>query len=451
MTSHYLDRIAAFAKELRLSDLPPDVVERAQWLLLDGIAVIVAGSVETRVANLARMLEAGGSQGKSLFMVDGVRGDAAHAALVNGTASCAHVLDEGHKYARGHVGTYVLPSVLAMAEEREVSCNDMLVAMVAAYEIAARMGIACRVHETMHPSGTWGTIGAAAGVARLMGFDVAQIRAAMNVAAPLTLATSWQAATQGATVRDLYSGVGAGNGVLAPRYVAAGFTGSDDDVSHVLGKVVSKAFDKEAAAAELGSRWEVMRNYFKVHACCRNFQSAIDAALTLIEREKVAAADIVDVRVDTFEVPARDNAETEPVNVPAAKESLPVSLALTLVERRCDQAVFTEANVAKPDVGRLARATKVVCDPELDALAPERRPSRVTLRLRDGRSVSDYWEVALGDPLRPLTPQMLEDKFDALVGARLGASRADAIKELVRAMRPGTTMRDLSRLLESET
>jgi hypothetical protein len=43
-------------------------------------------------------------------------------------------------------------------------------AFVAGYEIAAQgAGIACRVRESMHPSGTWGTVGAAAAVAKLMG------------------------------------------------------------------------------------------------------------------------------------------------------------------------------------------------------------------------------------------------------------------------------------------
>jgi 2-methylcitrate dehydratase PrpD len=448
MPTHYLDRIASFARELRFTDLPPEVIDRAQWLLLDNIAVTVAAAAEPRVQATAALLRRRGSQGRSLFVVDGYRGDAADAALVNATAACAHVLDEGHKYARGHVGTYVLPAVHAVAQEREASGRELLASIVAGYEIAARMGMACRVRESMHPSGTWGTMGAAAAVARLMGLPATGIRSAMNVAAPLTLATSWQAATQGATVRDLYSGQGAANAVMAPRWVEAGFTGSDDDVSHVFGHVSAEDFDREAAVAELGTRWEVMRNYFKVHACCRNFQSGIDAALHLRREHALRAEDIVSVQADTFAIPARDNIEARPANVLAAKESFPVSLALTLVNGRCDQSVFTSEHVAHPEVARLAAACVVRCDPELDALAPEKRPSRITLRVRDGRQFSAFEPVALGDPSRPLSPAELESKFDQLVSARLGAQRAQAVKQAVRELPQQAGLQTLASLLQ---
>ena len=40
----------------------------------------------------------------------------------------------------------------------------------------------------MHPHGTWGTVGAAAAVAKLLGYDVGKMRETINVASSLTLA-----------------------------------------------------------------------------------------------------------------------------------------------------------------------------------------------------------------------------------------------------------------------
>ncbi len=425
---HELDQVAAFVHGLRFESLPREVVERARTTLMDTLGVMLAGAGEARVRRMAMLLEARGSRGRSMVVAGGWRGDAADAALANATAACAHVLDEGHKYARGHVATYVLPSVLAVAEEYEVSGRDFLVAFVAGYEVAARMGMACRVRETMHPSGTWGTIGAAAACARLMGFDAAAIREAMTVAAPLTLATSWRAAVDGATVRDLYSGVGAANGVTAPRWVGAGFTGAPDDVAHVFGHVSAEKFDRAALVAGLGLGYEIMRSYFKVHACCRNFQSGIDVALELRERHGLKAAAIASIRAETFAVPARDNADAEPRNVLAAKESFPVSLALTLIHGRCDQSVFTDEHVFDPEVRRLAALVSVECDAELDRLMPEQRPSRITLKLVNGAAVSGYAGVALGDPARPVPPEELEAKFMSAAGAALAGDKVQALR-----------------------
>lgn len=441
--------VAAFVRELRFEALPAEVVARARATLMDSLGVMIAGAREARVQAQARLLEARGSRGRSLFVANGRRGDAADAALVNATAACAHVLDEGHKYARGHVATYVLPSVLAVAEEQNATGGEFITAFVAAYEVAARMGMACRVREAMHPSGTWGTIGAAAAVARLMGFDAARIRETMTVAAPLTLATSWQAAVDGATVRDLYSGIGAANAVAAPRWVGAGFTGAPDDVAHVFGQVTAERFDRGALVAGLGERYELLRNYFKVHACCRNFQSGIDAAIELRQAHGFSAADIVSVRAETFAIPARDNADAEPRNVLAARESFPVSLALALIHGACDQAVFTEERVFDPEVRRIAAGVEVLCDPVLDALMPEKRPSRITLQLASGKAVSAYQAVALGDPARPIPPRDLDAKFMDLASAGLGGERARALFDTVGRVDALASITELTRHLQS--
>ncbi len=428
---HELDRVAAFVSTLRTESLPGDVLARVRATLMDSLGVMLAGARETRVQQLAALLESRGSHGSSMVVSTGRRGDAADAALANATAACAQVLDEGHKYARGHVATYVLPAVLAVAEEQNASGSEFVAAFLAGYEVAARMGMACRVRESMHPSGTWGTVGAAAATARLMGFDAARIREAMTVAAPLTLATSWQAAVEGATVRDLYSGVGAANAVSAARWVSAGFTGAADDVANVFGRVSAESFDRDALVDGLGERFEILRSYFKVHACCRNFQSGIDAALELRKLHGVKTSDIGAIRAETFAVPARDNIDPEPRNVPAARESFPVSLALALIHGRCDQSVFTEEKVFDPEVRRIAAQVNVVCDPALDALMPDQRPSRITLTLGNGTALTAYAAVALGDPARPIPPAELEAKFWAAASDALEPHAAHALREAI--------------------
>jgi 2-methylcitrate dehydratase PrpD len=425
-----LTHAARFVHTLAPRDLPPSVRDRARQMVLDAFAVMLAGMAEPRVRQLSLALRRRGSLGSSTF-ADGASGDAADAALVNATASCAQVLDEGHKFARGHVGTYVLPAVLAMAEEREATGAAFATAYVAGYEIAARLGVACRVRPSMHPSGTWGTVGAAAAVARLMGQGEAGIRETMNVAAPLTLATSWQAAVEGATVRDLYSGVGAASAVMAPRYVVAGFRGCDDDVSHVFGQVASDRFDAAALDRGLGRDWEVLRNYFKVHACCRNFQSGIDVALALREKHAIDPARIARVTAETFAIPVRDNAEREPRNVLAARESFPVSLGLALLHGRCDASVYTDERVAAPALRALADRVELRCDPSLEAMFPLARPTRLTIALDDGSVVSGFAAVAYGDPDRPLSNDDLDAKFAACVAGCLTTQAANELRAAI--------------------
>lgn len=412
--------LARFVRTLGFEQLPDNVISRSQAIVRDTIACAVSAAGETHVRNLADEVLRRGSEGTSTLLLDGRSADAADASLVNAVAACAFVLDEGHKYARGHVGTYVVSPVLAVAEEYGATGPELITALVAGYEASARLGIASRIRKGMHPSGTWGSVGAAAAVARLMDFDEEAIAETMNLAAPLSLATSWPAAAQGATVRDLFSGHGAANAIHAPRYVAAGFSAGQDDVFHVFRRIIGTRFDRRAAVAGFGTRWEILRNYFKIHSCCRNFQSAIDAALALKGELNISSDQIQSIHVETFRIPVEDNAARTVKNPLAARESLPISLALALVKGSCSPADFDMASIGMDEVQRLASIARITPDPEFDSAYPDQRPTRLTLTLTGGRVVTRTHLWAKGDPNVPLSERELIDKYNGLVIPRLG-------------------------------
>src|SRR6185369_16724776 len=58
----------------------------------------------------------------------------------------------------------------------------------------------------------------------------------------------------------------------------------------------------------------------------------------------------------------------------------------------------------------MKRVTLVV-DPELEALGYDQVRSRVTVKLKDGRTVTDRADVARGHPEKPMTWEELAEKF----------------------------------------
>ena len=90
-------------------------------MLLDLLGAMVAGTSEDRVRLMTAALRKRGSQGRSFVIGDGGTCDAADAAMVNGTAGCIHVLEDGHKYARGHFSNNVFPAIIAVAEDSTIS------------------------------------------------------------------------------------------------------------------------------------------------------------------------------------------------------------------------------------------------------------------------------------------------------------------------------------------
>ena len=89
------------------------------------------------------------------------------AALWNGTAGSVLELYEGSRFTRARTAIQLVPAALAEAERAAASGAELLVAVVAGYEVAARVARTWHLKDLHHPSGTWGVLGAATAVGRL--------------------------------------------------------------------------------------------------------------------------------------------------------------------------------------------------------------------------------------------------------------------------------------------
>ena len=66
-------------------------------------------------------------------------------------------------------------------------------------------------------------------------------------------------------------------------------------------------------------------------------------------------------------------------------------------------------------------------DPDLTAAYPRKWPARVTIRLKDGRTLAGANAYPKGDPENPLSEQELIAKFKGLTEGTLSPAQADAI------------------------
>lgn len=412
----YLDRVASFVADTSYADLPAPAVERARRVIADSVAAIVAGAAEPEVVALTKRLVP--TPGGSASVIGaGIRTEPGKAALLNGTAGTFLEQDEGNQFSRGHPGIHVVPAALAWGEAQGSSGADILTAIVLGYEIGARIGISASILPTMHPHGTWGTVGAAVTVAKLAGADAATVREAVNVASTLGLATSRQTMLQGGTVRNSFAGVSGQMGLLAWDMVQSGFTGEADGLATVWGTVSSTEWRPEEMTSELGSRWEVARNYFKRHACCRYNHGALDALAMVVAQRPggIAPDEVAKVRVETYSLAAQLS-DRSPKNTLAGKFSLPFSIATTLVNGSSGVMSFTWDQIRSEAVQAFADKVEVVEDPALTALMPDFRPARVTVELLDGTVLTAETKTNRGDTEDPYDDAELDRKFFELTG-----------------------------------
>ncbi len=191
----------------RYHDLPDEVIQAAKRALLDTLAAGVAGASTGVVATVKEaasfVLDAGG--GSSILWGDPLRLPAPQAALVNGTA--AHALELDDCGGCGHSGAVVVPAVCAVADRVGATGEQTLTAIVAGYDIAARVlegagGYRPHNEAGWHSTGTCGSctcgsFGAAAGTAKLLSLGARQFTHALGIAGTFTGGT-WAFLADGA-------------------------------------------------------------------------------------------------------------------------------------------------------------------------------------------------------------------------------------------------------------
>ena len=425
-----------FAKEASYGALPAEVVSRTRLVVLDCLGAVIAGRGEPEVGLAERRLKRSGRIGK--------RGSPLLTAFLDGTAGTMLEIDEGNQYARGHPGIHVVPAVLAAGQTKKVSGQQAIVAVALGYEIGARIGMASKLRVTMHPHGTWGTVGAAVSVAKVHRASAGDMTSVINVASSLGLTTSRRTMLEGGTVRNTYAGFSNMLGLMAWDLVKAGFTGEADGIGSVYGGIAADGFDPQIMTEALGTRWEIARNYFKRHAACRYNHGALDAMGSIIAKVggRLDAAMIDSIEVETY-VWAAQLDHPEPANMLAAKFSMPFSLATYIVNGAATLDAFRDQARSDAVTRDLARRITITEDPSLTAKLPGQRPAQVRVRLKDGRTLEEMALTNKGDTENPYSADEVIAKFHEVAGPFVEAARLRDIAGTVLAL---DAEPDLSRL-----
>jgi 2-methylcitrate dehydratase PrpD len=426
----YLDRLAAWAATTPLDALPPAVRERACLVIADSLGVTAHGMQTSEMREFVARHLGDGRPGRASVIGARRRADPASAALLNGTAGTWIDMNEGNLHANGHPGIQVVPLAWALAEQEGRAGRDLLAAFVVGYEVSARIKRASATRLAVHPHGTFGTIGAAVALARLLGYGPLATREIINVSATLGVAASRRALTTGATVRNVYTGLSGSMGWLAHTLVQSGFTGEPDAVGSVYGAIYADRFDPEAAVAGLGEEFLLPRGFIKVHACGRYIHGALDCIEILMARRPLSPESIKAIRVRTYAM-AASLGHTEVRSEFGARFSLPFAVASLLCHGRSGLDNYDAAAVADPRLKALARRVEVAEDPDFTRAFPARQPTEVTVVLADGTEMSERADYHRGEAEHPHPPDAVRRKFLDLAVPVWGRGRAETLYDRV--------------------
>jgi 2-methylcitrate dehydratase PrpD len=418
---------AEFAAALRLEDVPSEVLERGRTILLDCIGCIVAGQRAAEMDALVR-IEAGRGAGPATVIGRNLALPREAAAFLNGTAGTWHDLDEGNLHTKGHPGIQILPAAFAEAETADRSGAELLLSLIAGYEVGCRVYGATAARLAVHPHGTFGPLAAAVALAKQRRLPPDGIAQAIAVAATLGIAASRGTLKDGATVRNAYTGLSGRMAFLALDLERAGFSGERDALASVFGKIYGEEYDPGRAVEGLGSDWLILRNYFKLHASGRYVHSALDL-VDALQAEHGAALDpsaIERMEIDTYAMAATMARQTADTPF-GTRFSIPFAVAAHLLGYDQDITADGSAAFAALAVRALAQRVWVAERAELTAAYPRHQRSRMRVRLTDGRTLTAQADVIKGEPERPHSQREIDDKFLTLVGPSWRGRREEAL------------------------
>ena len=346
--------------------------------------------------------------------------DMASAALVNGITSHTFDFDDTHLKTIIHPAGPVASALLALAEHTGASGRALLDALVLGIDVACRVGNAMypdHYDRGWHITGSTGTLGAAAGCARLLGLNVQQTTMALGLAASQPIGMREQFGTM---TKPFHPGAAARAGLMSALLASQGFTASAKGLEAPRGmmQTVSTKNDWTEITHELGQRFEISFNSYKPFACGIVIHPSIDACAQLrAQGVQAGAVERIELRVHSLVLEL--TGKKEPADGLQAKFSVYHGCAAGLIFGRAGEDEFADAIVNRPDMLALRRKVVATVDDSIDEASAD-----VTAILSNGQRVHVFVEHAIGSLQNPMSDAQLAAKFHGLADPVLGADKA---------------------------
>ena len=415
-------KLENFILDTQWKDVPEEVKQRMKGCFVDLMGALVIGSRSRQFEAGVKLAETIFGEGDIPVVGSAKKFNFLGASTAMGHSSNAYDIDDGHNMTRAHPGTSFVGAVLAAAYENNLSRDEFLTAMLVAYETTIRIGAAIMdYYQYAHSSGTFGAVGVAAGVGRILGFTKEEMNNVLSVAefnAPLV--PGIRSVEYPSMNKD---GVpfGVMTGILAVKASQCGFVGN---------KNLLESDEHKHYLDDLNTKWQVMDLYFKPYTCCRWAHPAIDACVGLMKENGITADDIESAAIRTFHR-ATLLSKIVPQSADEAQYNIAYPVAAALVHGDFGLAQVREENLGDPKVLEMMKRLSFVVDEKLDAQFPARRICRAEIVTKDGRTfLSDECEPR-GEAYENISVDWLADKFRRITGPVLTAAAQEKLLDMI--------------------
>lgn len=389
---------------LNRRDFSADTKEKALKVIIDTIITTIYGlKTEKEISNLINErkcyqgISLPGSTNK-LCIRDTL--------LAMGIATVANELDEGNTTAKGHPSAHIFPIVYVTAIENNNTLMEVINAYIKSYEISTRLAAAFNMKDNMHPHGTWGNVGGSVARAILLNKSEKHIKNVIELVLSTPLATNWQAAEQGQSVRNLYTGLGNIIAYDSVDYVDFGFQSNSIVVESLWSKIMGNNISANKLVEDILTPPLITRNYFKVYPTCRFTHAAIEAVETALYGKEIPTESIESITINTYNLAARCDSSTVETRL-QSKFSIPYAVSCVVMGLDLYEDFSKNLKV----IGKFIEKIKVYDDERLNFQLPGNRAAECIINLDTGNQLRYYVDNAKGEFTKPFKEKEMMEKY----------------------------------------
>jgi 2-methylcitrate dehydratase PrpD len=235
-----------------------------------------------------------------------------------------------------------------------------------------------------------------------------------------------------------------------------GITGAKDCLEGEVGlyNLYHKGeYDPVPLTKDLGKRFTGINVTMKPYPCCKGTHSNVDAALALVNKHNIKAADVQEITVfcqdETYFLLSPLDKRRHPENPVDSQFSIPWAVAAVFTRGRAGIGDFTEEAIRSRDILDMADKIKVEKDSGL-AVSKGSEPAKIAVTTNQGQTYIEQAEIPSGSMENQLPFSAYERKFRDCANYSikpLADKQIDEVIELIKQLERVKDIREITRLL----
>ncbi|HWR08787.1 MmgE/PrpD family protein [Sporomusa sp.] len=445
--------LSEFIADISYDKLPDRVIAAVKKCLIDYVGVAAFAS-QTDMGKIITSFCSRNNFGHATILPDcKAEYGPSMAAMANGTLAHGFELDDINTPSASHPGAVIMAASIALGEEIDADGKQLIEAIVAGYEVMMRAGVSIAVHHLrkgFHPTASFGTFGATAACAKLLGLNADQVESALGLAGSFASGLA-QFSVKGSMVKRIHAGKAAEQGVIIAQLAKDGFKGPAEILEGKFGFCrVFKDADYEPdyglITKGLGETYAVEDITVKPSAACGVLHPVVDC-LEIIKKNAdfvpdLDAVDKIIVKGHTNLV--EEHNTYEPDSILTAQYSLPFTVGLSFWGNVNDAKNYLDVSILKnPTILAWGRKVTTQFDQEVQSTCPALFGAKVEVVMTDGRSYKAHVRCAKGGTENPYTFDEVAEKYKVLVADVFTPEMAENIAMKVRSVEKLKSVRNL--------